>query len=76
MGQRLRITLSEEATARYLAIASGKTEAEVNADCEPSGASIRVDISHIFSMVMVEHGSNNWVDVGEADVDLIGDDDA
>jgi hypothetical protein len=72
MAQRLQITLSEEATAKYLEIASGRAEAEVNADCEPSGASIRVDISHIFSMVMVEYGSNNWVDVGEADVDLIG----
>ena len=72
MGQRLQITLSEEATAKYLEIASGRAEAEVNADCEPSGASIQVDIGHIFSMVMVEHGSNNWVDVGEADVDLIG----
>lgn len=72
MAQRLQITLSEEATAKYLAIASGKTEAEIDADCEPSGASVRVDIHHVFSMVMVEHGSNNWVDVGEADVDLIG----
>lgn len=59
MAQRLQITLSEEATAKYLEIASGRAEAEVNADCEPSGASIRVDISHIFSMVMVEYGSNN-----------------
>lgn len=72
MAQRLQITLSEEATAKYLEIASGRAEAEVNADCEPSGASIQADIGHIFSMVMVEHGSNNWVDVGEADVDLIG----
>ena len=72
MAQRLQITLSEGATAKYLAIASGKTEAEVNADCEPSGSSVKVDIGHIFSLVMVEHGSNNWVDVGEADVDLIG----
>lgn len=48
MAQRLQITLSDEATAKYLAIASGKTEAEIDADCEPSGASVRVDIHHVF----------------------------
>lgn len=71
MAQRLQITLSEGATTKYLAIASGKTEAEVNADCEPSGSSVKVDIGHIYSTAMVEQGGNDWVDVGEVDVELI-----
>lgn len=70
MTERLKIVLSEEATKRYLEMASAKTEAEVNADCEPSGSSIRVDISHLDCPVMVKKG-NEWIDVGEGDVDLV-----
>ena len=72
MPSRLQITLSVEATARYLEIASGRTTAEINADCEPSGTCIKVDIDPIFSSdVMVERGNNNWIDVGSADVYIV-----
>ncbi|WP_417689348.1 hypothetical protein [Pseudidiomarina sp.] len=71
MSQRLQITLSEEATARYLELASAKTEAEVDADVEPSGASIQVDIWHLMNEVMMEQGSGNWVSIGEADVEVL-----
>lgn len=71
MSQRLQITLSAEATARYLSIAGARTSAEVNADCEPSGTSVTVDIGAFYSSVMVEQSPTIWVDLGEADVDLV-----
>ena len=45
---KLTITLDEQATAKYLAVASMRTAGEVNSDCEPSGPTIYVDISPVF----------------------------
>ena len=45
MGRKLVIILDEATTENYLELASKKTEAEVNADCEPSGMSLRIDIA-------------------------------
>ena len=72
MPQQLQITLSEDATKKYLEIAAAKTEAEVNADCEPSGPLLQIDISPFWDQVFVEQGSNNFVNVGDAHVELIG----
>ncbi|RUO20912.1 hypothetical protein CWE08_07365 [Aliidiomarina iranensis] len=70
MAQRLHIVLSEETTKRYLKLAREKTEGEINEDCEPSGASIQIDIWHLENAVSIEVGSD-WIDIGEASVDLI-----
>ncbi|WP_113907615.1 hypothetical protein [Aliidiomarina celeris] len=70
MAQRLHIVLSEQATQRYLELASAKTEGEINEDCEPSGASIQIDIWHLENGVSMQRG-NDWIDIGEASVDLI-----
>ena len=70
MAQRLHIILSEQATQRYLELARAKTEGEINEDCEPSGASIQIDIWHLENAVSMEVGSD-WIDIGEADVDLV-----
>lgn len=71
MSKRLQITLTEEATALYLEHASAKTEAEMDADVEPSGASIQVDIWHLMNEVLMEHGSGNWISIGEAKVEVL-----
>lgn len=70
--QKLVIQLSEEATAKYLAYASAITEAEVNADCEPSGCNIGIAIGP------VHYGCNAYVvtggehiEFGAADVKLV-----
>lgn len=49
MTKRLVITLSEEATAKWLALAAARTKAEVDEDCEPSGSSLLVDIHPLLS---------------------------
>ncbi|WP_194756646.1 hypothetical protein [Aliidiomarina indica] len=74
MAQRLKIVLSEEATKRYLELARATTEAEINADCEPSGASIQVEIWHLENAVWMQNG-DRLVDIGVADVELIGEGD-
>lgn len=45
MSQKLVITLDEATTIKYLELAQKRTKAELNADCEPSGSSLRIDIS-------------------------------
>lgn len=47
MAKRLIITLSEEATEKYLKASSKIVEAEVNADCEPSGKDLLIQISQL-----------------------------
>jgi hypothetical protein len=44
MTKKLQISLNEQATENYLLWARSQVEAEINADCEPSGVCIRVDI--------------------------------
>ena len=68
MGSRLVITLDEEATKNYLARAREITEAHVNADCEPSGVTLRVEIGPTPYGTSVSMGN---VDLGEATVELI-----
>lgn len=70
MPQKLVMTLSPAATEKYLAIMSKQTEAEVNADCEPSGAIIQVTFDHIFSSADLVTGSG-YIDLGNVDVELV-----
>ncbi|MGB1261336.1 MAG: hypothetical protein ACPG52_00380 [Cognaticolwellia sp.] len=70
MRQKLVIELSEEATAKYLFYAGRKTGGEVNADCEPSGSTIAIEIApspYDCSVYMME----NSIAIGEANVELI-----
>ena len=70
--QQLVITLDEATSVRYLAEAAKRTQAEVDADCMPSGASLRIDLcppSYLLYPVSMEIGSQ-WVEIGEADVEL------
>lgn len=68
--QKLVISLDEATTARYLAEASRKTEAEVNADCMPSGARIQIEVCPPFGNSLSMLIGNEWVEIGEVDVEL------
>lgn len=68
--QKLVISLDEATTARYLAEASRKTRAEIDADCMPSGASLQIDVypqlGNSLSMLI----GKDWVEIGDVDVEL------
>ena len=71
MLKKLQITLTEEATKKYLEYASGITAAHVEEDCEPCGVSIRIDIGPVpFGSTAYTDGSGP-VELGDADVDFI-----
>lgn len=66
MSKRMTITLSGEATRRYLSLAAAKTEAEVEEDCVPSGGSLKIEISPHFRNTVYFCG--RMEKIGEADV--------
>lgn len=68
--QKLFISLDEATTARYLVEASKKTEAEINADCMPSGAQLRIDICPPLGNSLFMLIGNEWVEIGEVDIKL------
>lgn len=45
MAKQLVITLTEEATRKYLQLAQQQSSAEVNEDCEPSDVLLQVNIA-------------------------------
>lgn len=69
--ERLQITLSEEATRRYLELVSKRSEAEVAEDIEPSFPSFKIDMDMLGDQVWLDIGGE-WVDVGEASSSFIG----
>ena len=68
MRERMVITLNEETTRKYLTIARKRTEAEVNADCEPGGIGIRIDISSLYGNPILVDANGGWQEIGEASV--------
>ena len=72
MAQRLVITLSEEATAKWLELAGARTKAEVDEDCEPSGSSLLVDIHPLYSDCSY-YREGEKTELGEVKVDLVDD---
>jgi hypothetical protein len=70
---KLTITLDEQATAKYLAVASMRTAGEVNSDCEPSGPTIYVDISPVFESEAYIMNGNACIELGSASVSLLED---
>ncbi len=72
MPQKLIIELTVEATEKYLAYASGKTTSEVNADCEPSGSTISIEIApDPYDSSVYAYLGKKLVDFGEAKVNLV-----
>jgi hypothetical protein len=70
MAKKLVITLDESATSRYLELASKMTEAEVNADCEPSSRRLIIDIAPSHYDSCVSFGNN---EIGLVSVDFVDD---
>jgi hypothetical protein len=72
MSQKLVIHLTEETTAEYLAYASDRTEAEVNAGCEPSGSTISIAIGPgSFGCIAYAESGRNHIDLGEVKIELV-----
>ena len=70
--EKLVIELSVEATEKYLAWAGGIVEGEVNADCEPSGVTISIDVApSVFESIAYSQTSTSFVEFGEVNVDLV-----
>jgi len=67
MAARLVITLDETATRNYLARAAAITEAHLDADCEPSGMTLQVEISPTPFASLVFMGG---IELGEVEVEL------
>jgi hypothetical protein len=68
MAKKLVITLDESTTAKYLDLAVKKTESEVNADCEPSGCRLIIDIAPSHYDSIVSFGNN---EIGLVSVDFV-----
>jgi hypothetical protein len=71
MGKKLVITLDEATTSKYLELMHKMTEAEVNADCEPSSRRLIIDIAP-------EHYGGSTVsfrndNIGNVSVDFVDD---
>lgn len=72
MSQKLAIHLTEEATAEYLAYASARTEAEVNAGCEPSGSTISIAIGpRPFGCIAYAESGSDYIELGEVKIELV-----
>ncbi len=61
-GRRVPLVLPEELRKRWLDRAAARTEAEVNADCEPSGSSLHLKIQRHVTQVLIR---NEWIDLQE-----------
>jgi len=70
MSEKLVITLDENVTKNYLGGAAKKTQAEMNADCLPSGASLRIDICPPFGNIIYLQVNGKWEEIGEVAVEL------
>jgi len=69
MGKKLVITLDEPATSKYLELVAKQTEAELNEDCEPSGATLIIDIEP--SIVYDSSVSFGDHEIGIVSIDLV-----
>ena len=66
VSKKLTITFSEEVTERYLEIAGKKLEAEINADCMPSGVTITIEVEPAFGCLAFVEGQ----EIGEVELTL------
>lgn len=68
--RRMQITLSTEQTAKVLEAAGKWVEAEVNADCEPSGYGLEISITAAAHWAEAVIGGER-IDLGDVSVELI-----
>ena len=72
MKQKLVITFDEKTTEKYLELASGKTSGEVDAECCPSGVSLKIDIGGPWGCSASFISGNRNINIGDVAVDLLG----
>ena len=70
MSKKLQITLDEAATKKYMEWATRRAEAEGEADMEPCGRGIRIEIGPGW-MGSTAYDGGGEIEFGEADVELI-----
>ena len=71
MPKKLQITLTEEATKKYLDWASGVATAHLEEDCEPCGVSITIEIGNaMFGSTAYANVGGRLEELGDADVDI------
>lgn len=61
-GRKVTLVLPDELRQRWLGRAAESTEAEVNADCEPSGASVHIRIQRHGAQIRIR---DEWLDLPE-----------
>ena len=71
MSKKLQITLSEEATKKYLEWASVTNKAHWDEDIEPCGCTLIIEIGGPYGSSAYGNTSNGPLEFGDADVDLI-----
>ena len=71
MSKKLQITLDEEATKNYLEWASALVTAHLEADCEPCGCSITIDIGGPYGSSVSSAGAGERLEFGEVEVDFV-----
>ena len=73
MSKKLQITLSEEATKKYLEWASGIATAHVEEDMEPCGVSITIEIGNaMFGATAYANVGGRFEELGDADIIQLG----
>jgi len=68
--KELVIKLSGDTLEKYMDYASNRLKAEIDADCEPSGVTLMVNVDPIYSTVDIKI-NNQLIELGEIDVDLV-----
>lgn len=61
-GRQVPLVLPSELRQRWLAEAAERTEAEVNADCEPSGSSVHLKVQRHGTQILIR---NEWLELPE-----------
>lgn len=68
----LRLRMTPEQTARLLSWARDWTAREVEADCEPSGYMLTIDVGGPGACTATARRGSSQIDLGEVDFDFEG----
>ena len=71
MSKKLRITLNEEATKKYLKWASGRLEGEWDEGCELSSCMINIEISSLWGSTASGQNAKESIEFGDVDIDWV-----
>lgn len=71
MAEKLVITFNAAVTEKYLEMAADKTRSEVDADCCPSGVSIKIDIGGPWGSTAYFMRGKETIKLGDVDVEFV-----